>query len=73
MDNFGNLSVEDAKRIAQSEAGQKLIALLQRSGGAQLQNAMQQASVGNYDQVQNTLSALMSSPEAQELLKQLGG
>lgn len=73
MDNFGNLSVEDAKRIAQSEAGQKLIALLQRSGGEQLQNAMQQASAGNYDQVQNTLSALMSSPEAQELLKQLGG
>lgn len=73
MDKFGNFSVEDAKRIAQSEAGQKLIAMLQQANGNQLQDAMQQASAGNYDQVKQTLSTLMSSPEAQALLKELGG
>lgn len=73
MDKFGNLSKEDAMRIAQSDAGQKLMTILQQSDGTQLQYAIQQASAGNFEQAKNTLSALMSSPEAQALLKELGG
>lgn len=73
MDKFGNFSKEDAMRIAQSDAGQKLMTILQHSDGTQLQNAIQQASAGNFEQAKNTLSALMSSPEAQALLKELGG
>ena len=58
MDKFGNFSKEDAMRIAQSDAGQKLMTILQQSDGTQLQNAIQQASAGNFEQAKNTLSAL---------------
>lgn len=58
-------------RLAQSPAGQKLLSLLQQSGGAQLQNAISSASNGDYTQAKQTLSSLLADPEAQKLLKQL--
>lgn len=58
-------------KLAQSPAGQQLLALLQRSGGSQLQSAVEKASAGDYQDAQRTLSSLLSSPEAQSLLKQL--
>ena len=69
--NFDHLSMEDAKRLAQSDAGQKLISLLQSQNPQQLNAAMNQASSGDYEQLKKTLGAFMSSPEAQALLKQL--
>lgn len=66
-----NFSVEDAKRLAQTETGQKLISLLQTQNRQQLQTAMKQASSGDYEQLKRTLSTFMASPEAQALLKQL--
>ena len=68
---FDNLSMEDAKRLAQTAAGQKLLSLLQAQSPRQLQTAMQQASSGDYEQLKKTLGAFMASPEAQALLKQL--
>ena len=68
---FDNLSMDEAKRLAQTEAGQKLLSLLQSNSPRQLQTAMQQASSGDYDQLKKTLSSLIASPEAQSLLKQL--
>lgn len=61
------------QRMAQSPAGQQLIRLLQQNGGADFQNAMRQASLGNLDQAKSVLSSLLSAPEAQSLLRQLGG
>lgn len=58
-------------RLAQSPAGQQLIALLQRSGGTKLQSAVSSASAGNYDAAREALSSLLSTAEAQALLKQL--
>ncbi len=58
-------------KLAQSEAGQKLIALLQRSDSSTLQDAVSKASAGNYEGAKRTLSSLLSSPEAQALLEQL--
>lgn len=58
-------------KLARSPAGQQLLALLQQNGGSELQSAVSQASAGNYDQARQTLSALLSNPEAQKLLKQL--
>lgn len=58
-------------KLARSPAGQQLLSLLQSSGGSELQSAVSQASSGNYDQAKNTLSSLLSTPEAQALLKQL--
>lgn len=59
------------KKMAQSSAGQQLVALLQRSGGTSLQDAVAQASAGNYAQAEDILNSLLSTPEAQALLKQL--
>ena len=59
------------KKMAQSSAGQQLVALLQRSGGTSLQDAVAQASAGNYAQAKDILNSLLHTPEAQALLKQL--
>ena len=58
-------------KLARSDAGQQLLALLQRNGGDQLQSAIAQASGSNFDQAKQSLSALLSTPEAQTLLKRL--
>ena len=68
---FDNLSMEEAKRFAQSEAGQQLLTLFQSQSPRQLQKAMQQASSGDYEQLQKTLKTFMASPEAKTLLNQL--
>lgn len=72
MDNQGNYSMQEAMRLASSPAGQQLIAMLQQQGGDDFKKAMDSAAVGNYDQVKHSLSSLLSTPEAQALLKQLG-
>jgi len=58
-------------QLAQSPAGQQLLALLQKKGGVALQSAVAQASQGNYDQAKQMLSSLLATPEAQKLLKQM--
>ena len=68
---FDNFSIEDAKRLAQTETGQKLVSLLQSQNKQQLQTAMNQASSGDYEQLKKTLGTFMASPEAQALLRQL--
>ncbi len=71
--NAGNISIEEAKKLAQSDAGKKLYAALQQSHGQQLQNAMAQANAGDFSAVKSTLSQMMNSPEVQALLQQMGG
>ena len=58
-------------RLAQSPAGQQLIALIQQNGGTSLQTAVEKAGSGDFAQARQVLSSLLSSPEAQALLKQL--
>lgn len=71
--NDRNFSMQDAMRLAATPAGQQLIALLQQSDKATLNQAMEQAKKGDYSQIKETLSPLLASEEAQKLLKQLGG
>lgn len=68
-----NFSMQDAMRLASTPAGQQLLALLQQSDTTALRNAMEQASVGNYEQAKQVLGPLMNSPDVQKLLRQLGG
>ena len=68
-----DFSMEDVKRIAKSPAGQQLMALLQQRDSDALAQATAQAKAGNYAQAGQTLSAILSSPEAQKLMKELGG
>ena len=60
-------------RLAQSPAGQKLMGLLQQSGGTQLHQAMEQAAAGDYVQAKRILTELLGNEEAKALLTQLGG
>lgn len=71
--NADRFSMQEVMRLAQSDTGQQLLALLKRENGAALQQAMDQAAAGDYAQVQKTISSLLTSPEAQALLRQLGG
>lgn len=69
--NSQNFSMQDAMRLANTDAGQRLLALLQQSDGKTLQQAMDQAAAGNYENMQKTLSSLLASAEVQALLKEL--
>lgn len=68
-----DFSMEEIKQMAQSPAGQQLLALLRQNDPARLQQAVTQATGGNYAKAGETLRSLLSSPEAQKLLKDLGG
>ena len=58
-------------KIAQSPAGQKLLSMLQSSNGAQQQHIASTAAAGNLEEAKQTISSLLNSKEARELLKQL--
>lgn len=68
-----NLSPGDVMQLAQSDAGQQLLALLKQQKSDTLKQATDQAAEGNYEELKKTLSAFMASGQAQELLKQLRG
>lgn len=70
---FQDFSMEEVMRLAQSPAGKQLMAMLQQQDNGQLQQAVTQAKTGDYANAGRTLSELLSSPEAQRLLKELGG
>ena len=73
LKNSQNFSMQEAMRLANSDAGQKLLALLKQSDSNQLQQAMAQASAGNYENAQQALRSLLENSEVQTLLKELGG
>lgn len=68
-----DFSMEELIRLAQSPTGQQLLAMLRQGDSVKLQQAVTQAKTGNYSQASQTLSTMLSSPEAQRLLKELGG
>ena len=45
--NSQNFSMQEALRLAKSDAGQQLLAHLQRADGEHLKQAMEQAAAGN--------------------------
>lgn len=71
--NSGNFSIEEVKQLANSEAGQKLIALLKQHNSTQLQKAAEEAAAGRYAQARQAMSGALSSEEVQALLAQLRG
>lgn len=58
-------------KIAQSPAGQKLLAMLQSNPSADLSAIAATAASGNLEEAKQKLNGMLSSNEAQELLKQL--
>ncbi len=70
-DGIHDFPMAEAMRLAQSDAGKQLFALLQSTQGAELRTAMEQAAAGNYGQAKQTIESLMASQQAQALLKQM--
>ena len=68
-----DFSREEVLRLAKSPAGQQLLAMLQQKDSEKLDQAMTQAKAGDFAKASQTLSNLLSSPEAQKLIKELGG
>ena len=68
-----DFSINEAQRLAKTPEGQKRIAILQLQDPEQLQKAIDRAASGNYKEAGTILQSLLSSPEAQKLMQQLGG
>ena len=68
-----DFSIKEAQRLANTPQGQQLMRHLQTADAGQLQKAMDAANRGNYKEAGTLLSSLLSSPEAQQLIRQLGG
>ena len=67
-----DFSMETIMRLAKSPAGQQLLAMLQQGDSTKLEQAVAQAKSGNYSGASQTLSMMLSSPEAKKLMKELG-
>ena len=68
----GDLSMQEVLRLAASPAGQQLIALMRQQGGSDFQKAMSNAASGDYTQAKKAIESLLTDPQAQKLLKDLG-
>ena len=68
-----DFSIKEAKQLALTPQGQRLMQLLQQQDAGQLQKVMDAAGNGNYQEAGKLLSSLLSSPEALQLIRQLGG
>ena len=71
--NCEDFSVQDALRMAQSPAGKQLLAILRGNNTAQLQQVMDLAKAGDMEKASTALQSMLSSPQAQQLLKQMEG
>lgn len=72
MDKNSNpMSMQDAMKMATSETGQQLLALLKAQNSDALDAAMTSAAKGDYSKAKDSLSALLTSPQVQALLEQL--
>ena len=71
MERLPNISPEQMKKLAESDAGKQLFALLQQTQADQLKVAMDRAAAGDYSMAKQALSSMMNSPQAMALLKQL--
>ena len=67
-----DFSIHQAKRLARTPEGQQLMHMLQQGDQDRLQTAMAEAASGNYKAAGDILGSLLSSPEAQKLIRQLG-
>lgn len=68
-----NFSLEQAARLASTDAGQQLMGLIRSQQGASLDGAIAKANAGDYSELQKAVQKLMSTPEAKKLLEKLGG
>lgn len=68
--NFGEFSMEDVKKLAQSSTGRQLMAMLSARGN-EMDAAMKSARQGDMEAAKQALAAFMADPQTQALLQQL--
>ena len=61
------------RAMAASPEGQRFLAGIQRSGGASLGKALEDAAKGDPAQAQQLLTTLLRDPQLRQLLQQMGG
>ena len=66
-------AMQEARKLSGTPEGKQLAALLQQLGGADMQQAMEQAASGDIRQAKQAIMQLMQNPEAKSLLEKLGG
>ena len=59
-------------RFAGTPAGQQLLNMLQQSNNPALQQAMQKAAEGDFQQAKQAMSALLQDPQIKKLLERMG-
>lgn len=69
--NSRQFSMQDALRLANSDAGQRLLAILKQSDGQQLGKARDCAATGDYSGAAQALSSLLERDDVRALLKQM--
>lgn len=69
--NSQNFSMQEVLRLANSQAGQQLMAYFKENNPDQLKQLLSQASAGEQKELSKTLSSMLSSPQVQELLRKL--
>lgn len=64
-------SEADVKKVMHSKEGKQLLQLLNRDGGIRLQQAADALKSGNTEKMQQLLTPLLQTKEAERLLEQL--
>ena len=68
--NFGEFSMEDVKKLAQSHTGQQLIAMLSNHS-TEMNAAMTSAKLGDLEAAKQALAGFMADPQTRALLQKL--
>lgn len=69
--NNGNFSMDEIQKMMRSDAGRQLMAMLQSHHADAADAARISAQSGDMEQAKKALSAFLSDPKAQALLRQL--
>lgn len=65
-------AMQEALRLAQTEAGKQLVELLRKGNPQQLQQVLDSATRGDMAQAQQKLNQLLQDPQARQLMDRLG-
>jgi hypothetical protein len=69
--NNENISMEEIQRLAKSDAGKKLMQLLEGSHSKASDTVRSSMQSGDMEQAKQAIQAFLSDPKTQALLKQL--
>ena len=70
--NDKNAAIQEAMRLAQTPAGQQLLAMLKQADNQKIQQAMASFSSGKPDEAKKLLADVLSTPQAKRLMEQMG-